>query len=367
MFKYSSREKEWIWLASIEGIGAMTFVKLLNTYGTAGLAIQALKNDVQQIPFIKKNTIEKIQACMHDQYIDRFIEILQNRNIHAICMFHPEYPEELKHIYDPPPVLYCRGNTTLLNHPRPLAVIGTRKPSRYGREVTQKLAGDLAKQDVCIVSGLARGIDACAHAGAVQVDGATIAVLGCGVEKCYPSENKALYMDILKKDGLIVSEYIPGTQSFPQNFPARNRIISGISRAVLVTEAAKKSGTHITIDFAQEQGKDVLAVPGNISNPLSMTPNMLIRDGSPIILEYSDVMDWLGWSRTSVTEDKGVYLRDMDKQERAVFNAIDVDGSRFDEILSVLDFAPAQLMSLLSRMELRGMIVKLAGNRYARA
>lgn len=150
------------------------------------------------------------------------------------------------------------------------------------------------------------------------------------------------------------------------NFPARNRIMSGLSKGILVVEAAKKSGTLITVEHAQEQGKDVLAVPGSITSPMSATPNTLIREGCPIVLEYRDVMDWFGWKELETFSDRGIFLNDMDKQESAVYNIIDQNGSRFDEILNKLDYTPPQLMSLLSVMELKGYITRMPGNRYGK-
>lgn len=199
------------------------------------------------------------------------------------------YPEKLKNISCPPKQLFCLGNLELMNR-KSIAIIGSRNCSAYGQKVAKDFAFHLAKNDVCVVSGLAKGIDAFSHIGALNSNGKTIAVLGSGLDVIYPKENTQLYYDIIAKDGLIVSEYPLGTKALKQNFPARNRIISGLSDSVLVVEARKNSGTNITVDFALEQGKDVFVIPGNIYSKTSDGTNYLITEGAIPVLSYKDVL-----------------------------------------------------------------------------
>lgn len=203
------------------------------------------------------------------------------------------YPERLKNIDCPPKQLYCLGDLELLNVKNSIAIIGSRNCSRYGERVAKEFAEGLSKNDVCVVSGLAKGIDAFAHMGCLGVGGKTVAVLGCGVDIIYPKENEELFYQILKQKGLIISEYPLGTKPEKQHFPARNRIISGLSDGVLVIEARKNSGTNITVDFALEQGKDVFVIPGNIYSKTSDGTNFLIKEGAIPVTTYHDIWDFI--------------------------------------------------------------------------
>lgn len=200
------------------------------------------------------------------------------------------YPEKLKNINGKPRELYCLGNLELLNY-KSIAVIGSRNYSNYGKRAAMEFSYNLAKENICIVSGMARGIDSFAHEATLKAKGKTIAVLGSGLDVIYPKESIKLYEDIIKNDGLIISEYLLGTPPRKQNFPARNRIISGLSDGVLVIEARKNSGTNITVDFALEQGKDVFVIPGDIYSKTSDGTNFLIKEGAIPVTDYKDILD----------------------------------------------------------------------------
>lgn len=200
------------------------------------------------------------------------------------------YPERLKNIDDAPKELYCLGNLELLNYKNNIAMIGSRNCSSYGERAAKDFAYNLAKEDICIVSGLAKGIDSFSHIGALNAKGRTIAVLGSGLDNIYPKENIKLVEEIIKNNGLVISEYPLGTKPLKYHFPARNRIISGLSDSVLVVEARKNSGTNITVDFALEQGKDIFVVPGNIYSKTSDGTNFLITEGAIPVLNYKDIL-----------------------------------------------------------------------------
>ena len=200
------------------------------------------------------------------------------------------YPDRLRNIDSPPKQLYCLGNLELLNYKYNIAMIGSRNCSTYGKRASKEFAFNLAKNNACIVSGLAKGIDAFSHIGAINAQGKTIAVLGSGLDNIYPKENKELFYKIIKNDGLVITEYPLGTPPLKQNFPARNRIISGLSDGVLVVEARRNSGTNITVDFALEQGKDVFVIPGNIYSKTSDGTNYLITEGAMPVLNYKDIL-----------------------------------------------------------------------------
>ena len=200
------------------------------------------------------------------------------------------YPERLRNINSPPKQIFCLGNLELLNYKSNIAMIGSRNCSLYGQRVAKEFAFNLAKEDICIVSGLAKGIDSFSHVGAVNAKGKTIAVLGSGLDNIYPKENIKLVENIIKNNGLVISEYPLGTKPLKQHFPARNRIISGLSDSVLVVEARKNSGTNITVDFALDQGKDVFVIPGNIYSKTSDGTNYLITEGAIPVLNYKDIL-----------------------------------------------------------------------------
>ena len=202
------------------------------------------------------------------------------------------YPERLRNIDDAPKEVYCLGNIELLNYKNNIAMIGSRNCSNYGERVAKDFAYNLAREDVCIVSGLAKGIDSFSHIGALNGKGKTIAVLGSGLDNVYPKENIKLVEEIIKNNGLVISEYPLGTKPLKYHFPARNRIISGVSDSVLVVEARKNSGSNITVDFALEQGKDVFVIPGNIYSKTSDGTNFLITEGAIPVLSYKDILDY---------------------------------------------------------------------------
>ena len=202
------------------------------------------------------------------------------------------YPERLRNISSPPKQLYCLGNLELLNYKNNIAIIGSRNCSLYGERAAKDFAFNLAKNNVCIVSGLAKGIDSFAHIGTLNAKGKTIAVLGSGLDNIYPKENIKLVEEIIKNNGLVISEYPLGTKPLKYHFPARNRIISGLSDSILVVEARRNSGTNITVGFALEQGKDVFVIPGNIYSKTSDGTNFLITEGAIPVLSYKDIIDY---------------------------------------------------------------------------
>lgn len=215
--------------------------------------------------------------------------VIENQII-TISIESNNYPEKLKKIYDPPKVLYVLGNEQILNNDS-IAIVGCRKATEYGKKAAIYFASNLAKQDITIISGLAKGIDSYAHIGALQAKGKTIAVIGSGLDIIYPTENQKLAQEIIKSGGAIISEYPLGTKPEKEHFPARNRIISGLSDSVLVVEAKEKSGSLITADFAMEQGKDVFVVPGNINSLNSVGTNNLIKDGAALVNNYNDILN----------------------------------------------------------------------------
>jgi DNA processing protein len=290
------------------------------------------------------------------------------------------YPEQLREIYDPPPVLWARGDVSLLARPS-LAVVGTRHPSPYGSGVAEMLARDLAARRLVIVSGMARGIDSCAHKGALAARTPTIAVWGTGIDVIYPKENKKLAEDIVATGGAIVSEMPMGTFPAPQNFPRRNRIISGLSIAVLVVEAAENSGTRVTARCAEEQNRDVFAVPGNVTNKNSWVPNTLIKQGAKLVATWEDVWEDLpSQVRTRLEAEAGVaskpqagasMLADpmLRPEEAMVLEALRADEAlQIDELLELLEtqLTSSEVFTALFELEMAGRLRQLPGKNYVR-
>jgi DNA processing protein len=297
-----------------------------------------------------------------------------------VCYSCPEYPERLREIYDPPPVLWVRGDAKLLSRPA-IAVVGTRHPTPYGTGIAEMLSRDLAARRLLIVSGMARGIDSCAHRGALAARMPTVAVWGTGIDVVYPKENRKLAEEILALGGAIVSELPLGTFPAPQNFPRRNRILSGLSVAVLVVEAGENSGTRVTARCAAEQNRDLFAVPGNVTNKGSWTPNTLIKQGAKLVATWEDVWEELpsavrleleAESPSASKPEAGASLLPdpvLRPQEAMVLEVLRADESlQIDEILDLLEtqLTSSEVFTALFELEMAGRVRQLPGKNYVR-
>jgi len=304
----------------------------------------------------------------------------QEQGVQLITFGCPQYPERLKEIYDPPPVLWVRGDAGLLAGPS-IAVVGTRHPSPYGTGIAEMLARDLAARGMLIVSGMARGIDSAAHKGALAAGKPTVAVWGTGADVIYPKENKKLAEAILATGGAIVSELPLGTFPAPQNFPRRNRILSGVSVGVLVVEASENSGTRVTARCAADQGRDVFAVPGNVTSKQSWTPNTLIKQGAQLTATWEDVWEVLssqvrleleaGWTDESKSPVSASLLPNppLGTGEAIVLEVLRQDAAlQIDEILELVEtqLTSAEVFTALFELELAGRIRSLPGKNYVR-
>lgn len=281
----------WIWLSRIEGLGPIKIKQLLEIYKTPENIWELSKEELMKIKGIGEKIADKIVDMTYRENLEKYAKYMKKYDIGMITILDKDYPERLKHIYDAPMILYYKGNKKLLNHSYTIGMIGCRRCSEYGKQVSLAFSNKLAKQDVCIISGMAKGIDSYSHMGCIQAGGKTIAVLGNGLDQIYPKENVGLYNKILETEGLILSEYVIGTKPNKLNFPARNRIISGLSDGIIVVEAKEKSGTLNTVDFALDQGKDVFVVPGNITSESSIGTNELIKQGAKCITCVEDVLN----------------------------------------------------------------------------
>lgn len=280
----------WIWLSRIEKLGSIKTQKLLEIYGVPKNIWNATKEELLKIEGIGEETTKQILKEEYRKGLEKYEIYMKQNNIELIHIYDKYYPEKLKTIYDKPIVLYIKGNKSILNE-FSLAIIGCRDQTKYGEIVAKNISYEISKNNIVTISGLARGIDSIAHKETLKAKGKTIAVIGSGVDNIYPEENKELAKEIIKNGGTIISEYVVGTKAQKMNFPARNRIISGMSNGVVVIEAKKKSGTMITVDFALEQGKEVFAVPGNILSKNSEGTNELIKQGAKLVTNVEDILE----------------------------------------------------------------------------
>lgn len=291
---------------------------------------------------------------------------------HIVTLFDPAYPEMLTHIAAPPPVLFVAGSSDVLNAPQ-LAIVGTRRPSHYAREFAGRLAAAVAARGIVVTSGLARGIDGEAHRGALSGAGRTIAVLGCGIDRVYPERHRKLAADIVAA-GALVSEFPLGLPPRPYHFPRRNRIISGLCRATVVIEAAVQSGTMTTARHALDQGREVFALPGSVNNPNAAGCHQLLKDGAALVENENDILalfpefDTSEFEPARATDNKASVANmaavTLDDRERTVLEACAYEAASFDVIVCRTGLTPTEVSSLLSALEVRGLIRSFAGNTY---
>jgi DNA processing protein len=279
----------------------------------------------------------------------------------AVLVNEERYPKILKEISDPPAVLYYRGDFSALDH-LCVSLVGSRKATAYGKAVADRLSGDLASLGVTVVSGMARGIDTAAHLGVLRAGGRTAAVLGCGLDICYPPENKKL-RDQIERQGVILSEFPLGTMPKPPHFPMRNRIISGLSLAVIIVEAAERSGALITADSALEQGREVLAVPGSINSPASRGCHQLIKEGAALVESVADILAALGVSSLDSIKDE---LHNFTPAQQKVLRFMEYEPVHFDELVACCRLSAEELAVNLLELELAGAVKKMPGNYYLR-
>ncbi len=360
-----------LWLSRISSLGLKKQLMLLEQFGSGEAVFKAKKHELSSICFLSDENMSAIKSMQNDGFLDGYISDLEKHGMSYVSILNPEYPALLKEIQTPPMGLYIIGELPDDSLPK-ISLIGSRKCSEYGLTVTYKLSKDLAQNGAVVVSGMARGIDSMAHKGALDGGGQTIAVLGCGADICYPSENRALRERIVKS-GCIISEYPPGTQPLPAHFPARNRIISGLSLATIVAEAAKKSGTLITVEQALDQGREVMAIPGNVTSKLSQGTNELIKDGAVIVSDYFDVFYALGIDNTTnnlIKTNNNIKTNTVSTlapKEQMVYACMSYEPVDINELMEKFDMNTQTITYILTMLELKGHIKKLSGNRFIKA
>lgn len=374
-----SRELQWLALSLTPGLGPTRSRKLVAHFGGIDAVFDASLTELEaaglQAQSAQAIALGKSQESAEDELVRATAA-----GAHVVTLDDSMYPRQLREIYDPPTTLYVRGSVDVLNSPG-IAVVGTRHPTPYGLGMAERLSCDLAARGLIIFSGLARGVDTAAHRGSIAGKGRTVAVLGTGVDVIYPRENQKLADQILATGGAVISEFAIGTFAAPQNFPIRNRIISGLSIGVLVVEAGEYSGTRITSRCALEQNRDMFAVPGNVTNKLSWTPNTLIKQGAKLVATWDDVWEELpAHVKAQLTPvESGATAGEptaslfdgssLSPHERKVLALIKADEStQIDELIEKLEPAvsSAEIFTALFELELAGKIRQLPGKNFVR-
>jgi DNA processing protein len=348
----------WVAFSQIAQMGPVRVCRLYEHFGSLEEAWQASPATLGTI--LDSRSLANIERARKQVQPEAVLERVESMGIDVVTLLNAQYPSLLSHIPAAPPVLYVKG-TLEPEDSNAVAIVGTRKATAYGRRITGEIASDLAGAGVTVVSGLARGIDGCAHLGALQGGGRTIAVLASGADVIYPPEHRELSERIMQS-GALVSDYPPGTKPDAPNFPARNRLISGMSLATVVVEAPRRSGALITVDFAADQGREVMVVPGDVVSRTSEGSNRLLRDGARAVMSASDILEDLGLAPAVAAEPVQETLPLTDEERRLVA-LVTSTPAHIDEIVVAANMSTSQGAALMTMLELKG-IVQNAGSQH---
>ena len=363
----TSREA-YIALNMIDGVGPVRVRALLQHLGRPEAILSASERELVSVDGVGEELARNIAGWRERVDLDAELRRIEQERIRVVTCEDADYPKNLREIYDPPLVLYVRG--TMSNRDVvSVAVVGSRRTTLYGQEMARKLAYQLARVGVTVVSGLARGIDTCAHRGALQAKGRTVAVLGCGIDIVYPAENRALYEQI-SETGAVVTEFPFGRTPDRQSFPIRNRIVSGWSLGVVVVEANLRSGALITAQQAAEQGRQVFAVPGRADSVLSRGANKLIKDGAKLTEDVEDILgefEYLIRPQPSAASDETVPAVKLSELEAKIMGAIGPEETAIDDIIRASGLTSATVSATLMALEMKRLVRQLPGKIFARA
>lgn len=363
---------KWLWLISTQNIGAKRAIDLYDYFGSIDAVYENDNiSEYMKIKGINMDTATRMVTDKDLKKYDRIIDKMYNESINYITMDDKYYPSALMDTYDYPPVLFYKGKNLFMEDNPMISMVGTRRASNYGMNVAKQFAREFSNNGLDVVSGMAIGIDTYAHKGALEGMGDTIAVLGCGVDKVYPKSNRKIYDEIIEGRGMVVSEYLPGTEPLSHHFPARNRIISGLSQGTVVIEASFKSGSLITAKYANEQGREVYAVPGNITSRVCEGSNSLLKDGAKLILSANDVLEDLYYilkrpvmhKVTEIIKEEDYYEEDilnkynLTKDEKLICELIRDGDNTADLISRKLSKEINFINSTLTMLEIRGIVI----------
>ncbi len=353
------RIRGWLQLLNAPGVGNATAVKLAKKYGEPHKFIGSLPQNISESELSLKAQEYLSYPDIQEKW-ERSFELIEQYKIKFITYLDDDYPQLLRNIYDPPAFLFYRGKLESEHLRRTIAIVGTRKASNYGLQMTARFGKQLAEAGFTIISGLAFGVDTKAHQAALITGKKTYAVMGTGVDQIYPAQNRSLAEEICS-NGALISEYLPGTKADPWNFPNRNRIISGLSLGSLVIEGSKKSGAMLTAKFAMQQNREVFALPGDINRQQAEGPNYLISLGAKIITNVQDVLDEFNL----VMPETHIKFPHLNEMERKIYDVLVANrpDMQFDLLLIKTGFSVGELSSLLLSMELKDVVKRLPGNK----
>ena len=348
------------WLSCGESLGYKARLALKERFPSAAELFRQFPASVRDITGDK--AYHEL-AALRDKGLDKLEEALRRADIRLSVPGDGVFPELLTRIEDPPELLFYQG-VLKADETRAIAMVGSRRETRYGREQAFAIARDLAAQGVTIVSGLARGIDTAAHLGALEAGGRTIAILGSGLKNIYPQENAALAERIIKSGGALISEFAPKAEPLAYRFPVRNRLVSGLSHGVLLGDAREKSGTLITVGHALAQGREVFALPGPVDAPGSAVPHRLLREGAGLVTCANDLLEDLGWGSTETLVKTELPLHNLTNDQRRLYDALCLEPLDFGELSERLSLPAQQLNVLLTTLEMDGLVETLPGRRF---
>ncbi len=358
-------KKYWIAFSAFPGIGPLRFSLLLKYFGSARSAWLASPNEWREVGLGEK-LVGRLVDFRRTFSVDVCLDALGKKSIQAIVSTDPAYPSLLAQISDAPFVLYVRGE---IPQGHSVAVVGTRRITAYGKEVTRRITQGLVEAGVVVVSGLAYGVDTAAHETVVSMGGKTIAVLGCGVDVIYPRVNTDLYWRIINDNGAVVSEFFPGTITEKGLFPSRNRIISGLSLGMVLTEGTSDSGALITAKYAAQQGRDVFAVPGPITSDMSAAPMILLKQGAKLITCAQDVLEELNITNQPINKSSNHLISNTKTfgtdEEKMIFELLSIESLHFDVLVQKSGVSAATLGGILTMMEMQGTIKIVENGNYA--
>jgi len=357
----------WLALSLIPGIGSTLMRRLLDRFNTPEAVFHAPMKELSKIEGLGEKVAQEIRKGPLEKVVERELSLLREVGGRVITLKDEEYPKRLRDIYDPPALLYVRGELKKEDE-FAISIVGSRKTTPYGRWFTEKVSQELARHGVTIVSGMARGIDSLAHWGAISGGGRTIAVLGCGVDVIYPSENRNLFAKIIDR-GAILSEFPMGSPPEGGHFPRRNRIISGLSLGVVVVQASEKSGSLITAGYALEQGREVFAVPGNVGTESSRGTHRLIKEGAKLVESSEDILEEIlpQWRGEGEKIPKVETPRpDLTEEEKVLYELLGETPLHIDVMIRESRLDPGKVSSLLLNLELKGMISQWPGKCFSK-
>ena len=362
-----SELKSWLALSTVPNVGPIRFISLVKHFGSPEAVLSAQEKQLSDFPDVGPIIASNIKRKVDWMVAEKQLELMEKNQVRLLTFKDEAYPENLESIYDPPPFLFIRGETGE-DDKNAIAIVGSRAASLYGKQIAEKIGRELAKRGITIISGLAWGIDSIGHLSALEENSRTIAVFGSGLDVIYPPQNGKLVERIIQ-NGAIISEFFLGTKPEKQNFPRRNRLISGLSLGVVIIEAGPKSGALLTAKHALDQNREVFAVPGNIGAKTSEGTNQLIKEGAKLVTKVEDILEELKMITTLQQKEKNKIKKDLSQLsevEKKIYNLITNEPHHIDKIAQDISMPTSQALSTLLSLELKGFIKQLSGKMFVR-